>query len=167
MQQTRVLRPLLTLTLAMSLTGCGVMFGGTTKNISITSAPSAATITTSPQTGTTTTPTTLSLERKNNYTLIATRDGYNEAQFQIRKSMRTGPLILDILFTGLLGVVVDWAIGGWWDLKPEDANITLERADDNADGPQLIQVSISSSEDDPGFLIVDATERVQIELIAH
>ena len=40
----RKIRPLIALALAFSLSGCGVMFGGTTKNISITSAPSAATI---------------------------------------------------------------------------------------------------------------------------
>ena len=94
MQETCVVRPLVALTLVMLLTGCGVIFGGTTKNISVTSAPSAATITTEPSTAMSTTPTTLNLQRKNEYTLIARREGYNEAQFRIRKSMRTGPLIL-------------------------------------------------------------------------
>ena len=97
--------------------------------------------------------------------LIARRDGYNEAQFQIRKSMRMGPLILDILFTGLLGVVVDAVTGGWWDLQPEDVTIVLERADDSVDGPVTIEVSISSSNDSPGSFAVNATEPVQIEII--
>lgn len=112
MQKTSAVRIPVVLALAMSAAGCGVMFGGTTKNISVTSAPSAAVITTQPSTGMYTTPTTLSLERKHAYTLVLRREGYNEAQFQIRKSMRTGPLILDILFTGLIGVIVDAATGG-------------------------------------------------------
>ena len=163
----RKILPPTALALTVSLAGCGVIFGGTTKNISITSAPSAATITTAPQTGTSTTPTTLSLERKNAYTLIARRDGYNEAQYRIRKSMRAGPLILDILFTGLIGVIVDAATGGWWDLNPEDVTIVLERAGDSVDGPRVIEVSIGSSKANPGSFAIDATAPVQIEVIGR
>ncbi len=167
MRKVDAVRGLSVFALAISVVGCGTMFGGTTKNISVTSAPSAATITTNPSTAVFTTPTTLNLQRKNEYTLIARRDGYNEAQFQIRKSMRAGPLILDILFTGLLGVIVDAATGGWWDLNPEDVTLVLERVDDSVDGPVAIEVSISSSRNDPGSMVIDATEPVQIELIAN
>ena len=81
--------------------------------------------------------------------------------------MRAGPLILDILFTGLIGVIVDAATGGWWDLNPEDVTLALERVDDSVDGPVAIEVSISSSRNDPGSMVIDATEPVQIELIAN
>lgn len=43
--------------------------------------------------------------------------------------------------------------------------MTLERADDNADGPATIRVSIGSVEDNPGSLVIDATEPVQIKVI--
>lgn len=165
MKQVPNLRITAVLALAVSVAGCGTLFGGTTKNISVTSAPSAATITTQPGTATFTTPTTLVLERKNSYTLIARRDGYNEVQFQIRRSMRTGPLILDILFTGLIGVIVDAVTGGWYDLQPEDVSLVLERTDDSVDGPVAIEIFIGSSKDDPGSFSVEATEPVQIEVI--
>ena len=62
---------------------------------------------------------------------------------------------------------MDAATGGWWDLKPEDVTIVLERADDSVDGPVAIEVTISSSKDNPGSLIVDATEPVRLELITR
>ena len=81
--------------------------------------------------------------------------------------MRSTSLILDILFTGLIGVIVDAATGGWWELSPDDVTITLERADDSVDGPVAIEISISKSKDSPGLLMVDATAPVQIELITQ
>jgi hypothetical protein len=153
--------------MVVSLSGCGVMFGGTTKTIQVVSAPVGANITTTPASGTFTTPTALTLERKHSYTIVATKDGYSDAQFQIRKSMRSGPLILDILFTGLLGVIVDAATGGWWELKPEDVTMTLEKTDSSVPGPDTIEVTFTPVESVEGSFAVDAPEVVKLELIAN
>jgi hypothetical protein len=158
----------LVVALTLSLSGCGVIFGGTTKTISVASSPSVARLTTEPLTGSFTTPVTLTLERKKSYTLIAWKEGYRETQFPIRKKMRKGPLIIDILFTGLVGVVVDAATGGWWDLQPEEATITLERLDDSVPGPDVIEVTISTATADAAApLRVESTEPVRVKLVQN
>ena len=94
------LRTVLLVTVAFSVAGCGVIFGGTSETIRVVSTPAAARLTTQPASGTFTTPASLTLQRKNSYVLTAAMDGYQPAELQIRQEMRTGPLILDILFTG-------------------------------------------------------------------
>jgi hypothetical protein len=79
--------------------------------------------------------------------VTATRDGYAPAEATIRKGMRGGILALDILFTGLLGVVVDAATGGWWDLSPNDVTLVLERRDASLDGPDEVRVHLALDED--------------------
>ncbi len=160
------LRYCFALALAMSSSGCGVILGGTTKTISVTSSPSEARLTTEPLTGSFTTPATLVLNRKTAYTLVVWKEGYQEAQFPIIKSMRVGPLIADILL-GLVGVIVDAATGGWWDLKPADAAITLVRLDDDVDGPAIIEVTISKDAGDGSPIRVDASEAVRVRIIEH
>ena len=60
--------------------------------------------------------------------------------------MRGGILALDILYTGLLGVVVDAATGGWWDLSPNDVTLVLERKDASLDGPEEVRVELGLEE---------------------
>lgn len=158
-------RPLLVLPLVIALSGCGTIFGGTTKMLSVNSTPSQARLTTEPLTAEFTTPATLTLERKKSYTLVVWAEGYREAQFPIQRKMRVGVLVLDILF-GLVPVIVDAATGGWWDLQPEVASVTLQRLEDFTDGPEVIEVTISTS---PvlGEVTVGATEIVHVEVIEH
>ena len=155
------------LALAMSLSGCGVILGGTTKTISIASTPSEARLTTEPLTGSFTTPARLTLNRKTAYTLVVWKEGYREAQVPIEKHMRVGPLVFDILFTGLIGVVVDAATGGWWDLQPTEASVTLERLDDHVDGPAVIEVTISKDVGEGAAIHVDATQSVRVRVIEN
>lgn len=149
------------------LSGCGVLFGGTTKTITVTSAPAAAQLTTTPSTAQFTTPASLQLERKNSYTITATKDGYKSAEAQIQKQMRTGPLILDILFTGLLGVVVDAATGGWYDLQPANVTMALEKTDASITGPDEITVTVGFSAYESGLTRVSATAPVQIHVVKN
>ncbi len=101
----------------------------------------------------------MSLERKHNYTLTFTRDGYEPATFQINHTIRGGIVVLDILFTGLIGGVVDAATGGWYKLEPKSAVVALTRADGFANGPETIEINISvgSSEDGKNKVSIDAT----------
>lgn len=124
------------------LAACGAIFGGTRESIQVNSSPQTATVTTAPGTGTYTTPTTLNLERKNDYTLRFTRDGYRDATFDIQHSLRGGIVALDIIFTGLIGVVVDAATGAWFKLEPKTAIATLERVQDGK-GPERIDVAVT------------------------
>lgn len=152
----------------LGLSGCGVMFGGTTKTISVTSAPNGATLTTVPSTAQFTTPASLELERKNSYTITASREGYQDAQAQIQKRMRVGPLILDILFTGLVGVVIDAATGGWYDLQPANVTMALEQTDPALPGPDRITVILSFEETEEGVeATVEADAPVRIDVVKN
>lgn len=133
-------------TIALTTAGCGVIFNGTRQTITATSAPDGAKITTEPGTGDYTTPASLSLERKNNYVLRFTREGYSPATFQIERQMQGGILALDILFTGLLGVVIDAATGAWYKLSPETAVVSLTKVAEG-NGPDEIQVYVTSKGD--------------------
>lgn len=144
--------------LSFSVAGCGTIFGGSSELIQVNSAPSGASITTNPETATYTTPTTIRLERKNSYTLIASKEGYNPAEFRIERSMRAGILILDILLFPV-GVVVDAVTGGWYKLEPKAATFALERTDASIEGPRRIEVTIAMAKDgDRHTVMVDATE---------
>src|SRR5687768_3104358 len=117
---TYLARSTLALVVAVVSTGCGTIFNGTRQTIVATSAPDQASIAVEPGGGKFTTPSSLSLERKNDYNLTFTKEGYSPATFQIQHKMNAGILVLDIL-AGLVGVIVDAATGGWNDLSPETA----------------------------------------------
>ena len=87
------------------------------------------------------TPTSINLERKNDYSLTFEKAGYSPGHFQIQHHMRGGILALDILFTGLLGIIPDAATGAWNGLSPEAATVTLTKIA-MIDGPQEIRVGV-------------------------
>ena len=127
------------------------------------SAPAEATITTDPEAGTFTTPTSLELERKFSYTLTATKDGYRPATARLTKKMRVGPLIGDILL-GLVGVIVDGVTGAWYGLSPENVTMVLEQVNPLDEGPDVIEVTLSVDEEKDGLTEIRATSPVQIEV---
>ncbi len=90
------------------LSGCGLIFGGSRQTIQANSSPSGATIKTAPLTATLTTPASVSLERKKDYTLTFSKDGYTSADVQVSHHVRGGIIVLDILL-GLVPVIVDAA----------------------------------------------------------
>ena len=125
--------------------GCGAIINGTRQNIQANSSPSGATISVSPTNEEYTTPASMSLERKNNYVLNFSKEGYTSAKFNIHKKLSGGMLVLDILFTGLLGVIVDGATGAWYNLMPDVATVSLEKIGD-VEGPEEIDINISLNE---------------------
>ncbi len=146
------------LLLSFSLAGCGTIFGGTSETIQVNSAPSGASLTTRPETATFTTPASIRLERKHSYTLIASKEGYDSAEFQIEHKMRGWMLVLDIL-TFPIGIIVDAITGGWYKLEPKVASLALERTDMSMEGPERIEVTITITGDaDDPTATVDATE---------
>lgn len=147
------------------LTGCGAIFNGTTQTIRAQSSPQGATITTSPETGTFTTPASLELERSNSYVLTFSQEGYSEETFQIRRTMNGGILVLDIL-AGLIGVIVDAATGAWYNLSPEDVSVTLEQQNASVAGPEQIYVTVTD-QGDGDFVIESSEPGVNVDVLAR
>ena len=167
MHKGRAKRSLLIPPLIIILSGSGTLMGGTTQTISVATVPSSATLTTVPSSGQFTTPASLELERKNSYTLVATRDGYTEARAQLQRKMRTGPLLADIFLTGLLGVIVDAATGGWYQLTPENVTISLEQLDPAMPGPDRIEGHIGQCSEEAGTFVIHSDEPVNLEVIQN
>ncbi|HKJ03493.1 MAG TPA: hypothetical protein VJ997_13590 [Longimicrobiales bacterium] len=130
----------LALTSLLFLPGCGVIFGGSSETIALGSSPDHANVAFKRSGRTMVTPTEVSLERKGEYVLTFSREGYEPRQAEISRHLRGGILALDILFTGLIGVVVDAATGGWYSLKPERVDVALTKADTAAVGPETLHV---------------------------
>jgi len=148
MQFRRSLSLLCLAILPPSVAGCGLMFGGAHETIQVQSSPDGAKVTTSPPTVEYTTPTSINLERKNDYSLTFEKAGYSPGHFQIQHHMRGGILALDILFTGLLGIIPDAATGAWNGLSPEAATVTLTKVNAMIDGPQEIRVGVRVGKSD-------------------
>jgi hypothetical protein len=123
-----------------TLSGCGAIINGSRQNISATSTPDGATVTGS---GTQyTTPAILSLERKSPHVLVFSKTGYSQGQFAVNNSINAGIVVMDVLFTGLIGVVVDAVTGSWFKLVPESATVTLTKVDASVAGPDTIHIAI-------------------------
>src|SRR5690348_14996770 len=127
---------------AVLLTACGAILHGPRQMIDVQSSPAGAKVETTPPSGTYTTPTSLNLERKNNYVLTFTAPGYNPATFNLHNGIGTGTVIADVLLTGLVGVIVDAATGSWYGLEPDSANVTLTRSTTGGTGPREIHIQL-------------------------
>jgi len=136
----RRLVAMLAVLLLPALPGCGLIFGGTHQTIAVQSSPEAVKVTTAPPTGEFTTPASLILERKNDYSLTFEKAGYTPGHFQITHHMRGGILVLDLL-VGLVGVIADAATGAWNGLAPQTVNVTLTKMA-MIDGPDQIHVGV-------------------------
>lgn len=155
--------------LAMSpwLAGCGVIFGGTRQALRATSSPDGTTVTTTPATVEFKTPTTLNLERKQGYVLTFALPGYTSQQVEVQRSIRSGILVLDIL-SGLVGVVVDAATGGWYKLSPESVSVTLTKIDASVNGPDTITVALDTqSGDDSRVGVASSAPGVMVDVRAQ
>lgn len=103
--------------------GCGTIINGSTETISINSNPAGATVAIEGH-GTVVTPTTLDLKRNKTHTLHFSLDGY-ENQTTTVKSGISGWVFGNIIFGGIIGLVVDLISGGWGNLEPNEVNVHL------------------------------------------
>lgn len=137
-----------------TLSGCGLIFSGSSQTIQVHSGPESARVSTNPPTAEYTTPTALQLSKKHSYTLTFEKDGYNPATFYIQKNVKVGIVILDVLLTGLIGVVVDATTGGWNKLTPESVTVILEKSEgaNLPDMPDKITIYVDASKSDEGII---------------
>ncbi len=149
--------PLVCMAMPLTVGACGLIFGGSRQTIQANSSPPGTTITTAPPTATLTTPASVSLERKKDYTLTFSRAGYTSADVQVSHHVRGGIIVLDILF-GLVPVIVDAATGAWNSLSPNMVNVTLTKTA-MIDGPPTIRVGLAlqPGRDGAGLMIITSS----------
>ncbi len=133
------------LSFAPFVSGCGVIFGGTRQVIQATSSPDAASVTTEPSTMEYKTPASISVERKSQAVLTFSAPGYTSRKVELQRSIRGGIVVLDVLFTGLLGVVIDAATGAWYKLSPEMVSVSLVKVA-SIPGPETIEIALRVNE---------------------
>lgn len=126
----------------LCLTGCGAIFNGTRQDVMANSSPDGASIAVAPTGAHFTTPTSMSLERKQDYHLTFTKEGYDSAKVDIEHHMNAGILVLDIL-SGLVGIIVDAATGAWNNLTPSTVQAALTKTDANVQGPASIRIDVT------------------------
>lgn len=158
---TRIILGLLFVTTIVS-TGCGAITQGTRQAIPVQSSPGAVSIDVNGAKHTT--PTTLNLERKNEYILKFSKEGYEPVSIQITRHLSGGYLVFDILL-GLAGVIIDAATGGWYNLKPESVMVSLNKISAGTVGPTEIEIAIKSA-GQSGVLEIDSSvPEIEIQVI--
>lgn len=150
-----------------ALPGCGLVFGGTSETISITSSPSEAEVEVAQSGGATgfqrTTPTDIELARKHDYIVTFSKEGYETRTAEIDHGVRAGIVVLDILF-GIVPVVVDAATGAWHGLSPDHIDVTLERSEMSLSEPSEINVRMDLNEDGSSYAVTsDEPIKVMIQ----
>jgi uncharacterized protein YceK len=105
--------------------GCATIMHGTTQGIGFSSTPSGASITVDNQTHGTT-PTVVNLDRKDTHIVKIELAGYQPFEATITRSV-SGWVWGNIVFGGLIGLVVDAISGGLYKLSPEQLHGALSK----------------------------------------
>jgi hypothetical protein len=108
------------------LASCATIIHGTRQDISFSSTPSGAKVFIN-EVDKGSTPTIVNLERKNNYAVKIQLDGYLPFETNIVKKV-DGWIAGNIVFGGLIGLIVDAASGGMYKLSPEQIASELKNS---------------------------------------
>ncbi len=117
------MRQLPLLLACLLLQACASLIDGPNEDIPVTTNPPGATVT--EENTSQITPAKLTLERKRDYLLTITKEGYKTKTIKIEhvvNSLEAG----NLLGCTLLGTAIDTATGAAWTLKPDNIYVTLE-----------------------------------------
>lgn len=117
------MRPFLLLATLLVASGCGTIVNGSNQDVSFVSTPIGATVTVDGM-DLGATPTIVSLSRKSTHTVAFSLDGYQPQSMIINRSV-SGWAFGNILFGGLIGLVVDLSTGGMYKLTPDQVQMAL------------------------------------------
>jgi hypothetical protein len=156
----RLHRSLLALTAAaLSTTGCASIMHGTSQNVGLSSSPTAATVTVDGfPLGTT--PVIAKLSRKKDHIVRFDLAGYQPFEATLTKKT-SGWVWGNIVFGGLIGLVVDAASGGMYNLTPEQLAATMPAAQVGNPSGDGLHISVVLSAD-PSWQKVGQLERATI-----
>ncbi len=120
-----------------SLAGCATAIRGTTEDVVINYAPEDATVTTSLNHTCAATPCTVKVSRKQEFSIAASRPGYQSQTVQVNTKFSKGGaagVAGNVLLGGVIGVGVDAATGATLDHYPNPVTIRLQRDGESAPG---------------------------------
>lgn len=105
--------------------GCiGIIVNGSTEEITFNSSPVGAEVTIDGGFAGVT-PLAVELSRGESHQAVLSLAGFEDESFSIRKSASGGIIISDILLTGGIGLIIDLATGGMYNLNPTDINTSM------------------------------------------
>lgn len=120
----KILISILTASIFLLFTqACGTIIHGTTQEVGISSSPSNASVTINGQ-NYGNTPMIIDLKRKDSHMVKIELDGYQPYETNLTRST-SGWVWGNIVFGGLIGLVVDASAGGMYKLTPEQINAEL------------------------------------------
>ncbi|HEV8380559.1 MAG TPA: PEGA domain-containing protein [Gemmatimonadales bacterium] len=105
---------------------CATIMHGTSQQVGIASQPSGATVAVDNQT-VGTTPVAAKLSRKNQHRISVTLAGYQPYEM-VTTRKTSGWVWGNIVFGGLIGLIVDASSGALYDVRPEEVNAQLARS---------------------------------------
>lgn len=122
MKRTTLLLPFLLFT-AFLFTQCATLIHGSRQDVSFSSNPSKASVSIdNVEMGTT--PVTLRLKRNTHHSVVIKLDGYQPYEIKLTRKV-SGWLAGNIIFGGLIGIVIDAAGGGMYKLTPDQIQAEL------------------------------------------
>ncbi len=112
--------------IAFGVNGCATVFKGSTDKVSFSAKPEGTKVYVD---GSMMGIAPLALELKSNrdYVIEFRNPGYETKTVRLNSSVGGGWVVLDVLFGGLIGVVVDAATGNWNVLDQDSLNAELEK----------------------------------------
>ena len=110
------------------LSGCGTLLIPASIEVPVTSDPVDARVTVNGQLASTSTPATVTLDNSESHVISVSKDGYRSSSCQLRSRIKGAYVVMNILLTGMLGVVVDAITGGWSAVENPHCAVQLEPA---------------------------------------
>ena len=107
-------------------TGCiGILVNGSSEEVTFNSSPAGADVSIDGAFAGVT-PLSVDLARGESHIAEISLNGYEDESFQIKKSASGGIIIADILLTGGIGLIIDLATGGMYNLNPTDISTSMD-----------------------------------------
>lgn len=103
--------------------GCATIMHGTTQDVTVNSNPSSAMVFVDGQ-SVGSTPAVVNLKRKSNHVISVKLDGYQPYEMALSKNV-SGWVVGNLVFGGLVGLVVDAASGGLYKLSPDQVSAQM------------------------------------------
>ena len=139
------LRTLIAAVSLVSTAACASIMNGSNQGIAFSSTPVGAAITVDGK-PMGTTPAVLRLARKDTHTVRLDLDGYAPYEMQLDRKM-SGWVWGNIVFGGIVGVIVDGTTGAMYRLSPDNVNGNMQTRTAVIDGRASIQIAIVMTPD--------------------
>lgn len=122
----KALALMLILSHSLVMSGCASIVSGRHQDVQIVSNPPGADVTIdSVKRGST--PMVVSLKRSERHVVKLSKDGYAEETIGTKKGFNWW-MTANILIGGIVGIIIDFATGATYKVKPEEINVELKQA---------------------------------------